>query len=122
MKLKSYSFFSQFISVSIFFIFSFFSFGINSFEIKSASASNFQNLTPCKDSASFQKRLASSVKKLENRLKLYTPESKEATFLKNEIQATKTRFERYGNSSLLCKKKDYLELLLVDNLIMQMNF
>ena len=36
---------------------------------------------------------------------MYTPESKEATFLKNEIQATKTRFERYGNSSLLCGKE-----------------
>jgi photosystem I subunit 3 len=47
----------------------------------------------------------SSVKKLENRLKLYTPESKEATFLTNEIEATKVRFDRYKNSSLLCGKE-----------------
>jgi len=66
---------------------------------------DFANLTPCKDSAPFKKRLASSVKKLENRLKLYTSESKEATALKNEIEATKGRFERYSNSDLLCGKE-----------------
>ena len=66
---------------------------------------DFNNLTACKDSPAFQKRLASSVKKLENRLKLYTPESKEAKFLAKEIEATKIRFERYGNSNLLCGKE-----------------
>ena len=66
---------------------------------------DFANLTPCKDSPAFQKRLASSVKKLENRLKLYTPGTKEADFLNREIEATKNRFERYGNSSLLCGKE-----------------
>jgi photosystem I subunit 3 len=74
------------------------------FEISSVKA-DFTALTPCKDSAAFKKRLNSSVKKLENRLKLYTPESKEATSLTNEIEATKARFERYGNSSLLCGKE-----------------
>ena len=66
---------------------------------------DFNVLTPCKDSAAFKKRLASSVKKLENRLKLYTPDSKETKFLNNEIAATKNRFERYGNSNLLCGKE-----------------
>lgn len=66
---------------------------------------NFSNLTPCKESPAFQKRLKSSIKKLENRLKLYTPESKEAKFLTDEIEATKHRFERYGNSTLLCGKE-----------------
>ena len=66
---------------------------------------DFSNLTPCKDSPAFQKRLTSSVKKLENRLKLYTPESKEAGYLTSEINATKTRFERYGNANLLCGKE-----------------
>jgi photosystem I subunit 3 len=82
----------------------FFSSFFLSVEIPSAKA-DFNALTPCKESPAFQKRLASSVKKLENRLKLYTPESKEATFLKNEITATQARFERYGNSSLLCGKE-----------------
>jgi photosystem I subunit 3 len=65
----------------------------------------FNNLKPCKESPAFQKRLTTSVKKLENRLKLYTPESKESQFLTKEIAATKARFERYGNSNLLCGKE-----------------
>jgi photosystem I subunit 3 len=65
----------------------------------------FSNLVPCKQSPAFQKRLNSEVKKLENRLKFYTPESKEAKFLIHEVEATKARFERYGNSSLLCGKE-----------------
>ena len=66
---------------------------------------DFNNLTPCKTSPAFEKRLNSSVKKLENRLKLYTPESKEAGFLNKEIAATKNRFERYASSNLLCGKE-----------------
>lgn len=66
---------------------------------------DFSVLTPCKDSPAFKKRLGSAVKKLENRLKLYTPETKEADFLNKEIAATKVRFERYGNSNLLCGKE-----------------
>ena len=65
----------------------------------------FNNLTPCKESPAFQKRLNSSVKKLENRLKLYTPESNEAKFLEKEIAATKARFARYGSTNLLCGKE-----------------
>jgi photosystem I subunit 3 len=74
------------------------------FNIQPASA-NFSALVPCKESPAFQKRLNSSVKKLENRLKLYTAESKESKFLLNEINATKNRFERYSDSSLLCGKE-----------------
>ena len=66
---------------------------------------NFNVLVPCKESPAFQKRLNSSVKKLENRLKLYTADSKEAKALTKEISATKNRFERYANSSLLCGKE-----------------
>jgi photosystem I subunit 3 len=73
-------------------------------DVKPANAA-LANLTPCKESPAFQKRLKTSVKKLENRLKLYTPESKEALFLNKEIDATKARFERYGNSNLLCGKE-----------------
>ena len=73
-------------------------------EIQPAHA-DFNALKPCKESPAFQKRLASSVKKLENRVKLYTPESKEAKFLLKEIDSTKARFERYGNSNLLCGKE-----------------
>lgn len=69
------------------------------------ASANFNALVSCKESPAFQKRLNSSVKKLENRLKLYTPESKEAKLLINEINATKNRFERYGESNLLCGKE-----------------
>jgi photosystem I subunit 3 len=62
-------------------------------------------LTPCKDSPAFEKRLKTSVKKLENRLKLYIPESREAKFLTREIEATKARFARYGSTNLLCGKE-----------------
>jgi photosystem I subunit 3 len=70
-----------------------------------SSEANFQALQPCKDSPAFAKRLKNSVKKLENRVKLYTPESKEAIFLTKEIAATQARFERYQNSPLLCGKE-----------------
>ena len=90
--------------VSRFLAFSFFSIYIINADLKPANA-DFQNLTPCKTSPAFAKRLKSSLKKLDNRLKLYTPESKEALFLKKEIEATKTRFERYGESGLLCGKE-----------------
>ena len=69
------------------------------------AAAEFTSLTPCKDSPAFQKRLNSSVRKLENRLKLYTPESQEAKFLLKEIEATKARFARYGSTNLLCGKE-----------------
>jgi len=65
----------------------------------------FSNLVPCKSSTAFEKRLNSEVKKLENRLKFYTPESKEAKSLIHEVETTKARFERYGNSNLLCGKE-----------------
>jgi len=84
--------------------FSFLSLNIFSFNIDSAKA-DFSQLTPCKESAAFDKRLTSEVKKLENRLKFYTPESKEAKFLIQEIEHTKSRFVRYGNSNLLCGKE-----------------
>jgi photosystem I subunit 3 len=82
-------------------IFSLFCFNSN---VQPANA-DFNALTSCKESPAFQKRLTTAVKKLENRLKLYTPESNEAQALTKQIERTKERFERYGNSSLLCGKE-----------------
>jgi photosystem I subunit 3 len=82
----------------------FFSVALLNVNLKEAQA-DFSNLTPCKESPAFQKRLNSSIRKLENRVKLYTPDSKESKFLLNEIESTKARFERYGNSTLLCGKE-----------------
>ena len=73
-------------------------------DIKPADAA-FTSLTPCKESPAFKKRLDSSLKKLDNRLKLYTPESREAKSLVKKIEGTKARFTRYGNSNLLCGKE-----------------
>ena len=99
MKFKLSNFISRLIYFS--FISTIFSFNIN---LQPASA-NFENLTPCKESSAFTKRLNNSIKKLENRIKLYQPDSKEAKALNTEITATKNRFERYGNSGLLCGKE-----------------
>jgi photosystem I subunit 3 len=75
------------------------------FNFQTPVKADFSALTPCKESAPFQKRLNTAVKKLENRLKLYTPDSKEAKFLTHEIEKTKNRFTRYGSSNLLCGKE-----------------
>jgi photosystem I subunit 3 len=98
MKINIQNFLSKLCSLAIFSIFFF------NTDIKSANA-DFTALTPCKESPAFQKRLASSLKKLDNRLKLYTPESREAKALVKKIEGTKARFERYGNSNLLCGKE-----------------
>ena len=94
MKTFLKSFFVKAISISTFFF----------FHLNVANAS-FNNLTPCKQSPAFEKRLNAEVKKLENRLKFYTPDSKEAKTLIHEVEATKARFERYSNSNLLCGKE-----------------
>lgn len=73
-------------------------------ELKPVHAA-FNTLMPCKESPAFQKRLNTSLKKLENRLKLYVVDTKESNFLKKEMESTKARFTRYGNSNLLCGKE-----------------
>ena len=98
MKFNLQNLFSKIFLVAIF------SFTCLNIELKPANA-EFTNLTPCKDSKAFQKRLTTSVKKLENRLKLYTSDSKEADFLLKEIESTKIRFERYQSTNLLCGKE-----------------
>jgi photosystem I subunit 3 len=94
MKTFLKSFFVKAISILTFFF----------LNLNVANAS-FNNLTPCKQSPAFEKRLNAEVKKLENRLKFYTPNSKEAKVLIHEVEATKARFERYSNSNLLCGKE-----------------
>ncbi len=70
-----------------------------------ADSSSSSNLIYCKDSAPFQKRLSTSVKKLENRLNLYEKNSKEYLSLIKKIESTKDRFEKYKNQNLLCGKE-----------------
>lgn len=86
-------------------LFSFFFFSNN------PSYADFSSLIPCKESSAFQKRLTSSVKKLENRLKFYTVNSKESNYIQKEIENTKKRFETYGNANLLCGKEGLPHLI-----------
>ncbi len=67
--------------------------------------SNFSNLTYCKDSQAFQKRLSTSVKKLENRLNLYEKDSKEYLSIIKKIESTTARFEKYKKDNLFCGKE-----------------
>ena len=59
-------------------------------------------LTKCSDSPAFNKRLNSSVKKLEQRLSTYEADTPPALALKQQIERTKARFDKYGRSDLLC--------------------
>lgn len=59
-------------------------------------------LTKCSESPAFAKRLKTSVKKLEQRLTKYEADSPPALALKQQIERTKNRFDKYGRSDLLC--------------------
>jgi photosystem I subunit 3 len=98
MKFKTSTFISKLICFAVF------SFGTFNLSVQPAHA-DFKNLVPCKDSPAFKKRETAAVKKLENRLKLYTPGTKEAAFLNKEIERVHSRYSRYGQSGLLCGKE-----------------
>ena len=59
-------------------------------------------LTKCSESPAFAKRLKTSVKKLEQRLTKYEADSPPSLALKQQIERTKARFDKYGRSDLLC--------------------
>jgi len=59
-------------------------------------------LTKCSDSPAFKKRLETSVKKLEQRVSKYEVDSPPALALKQQIERTKARFDKYSRSDLLC--------------------
>lgn len=59
-------------------------------------------LTKCSDSPVFTKRLKASVKKLEQRISKYDIDSPPALALKQQIDRTEARFDKYSRSELLC--------------------
>jgi photosystem I subunit III len=59
-------------------------------------------LTKCSDSPAFTKRLNASVKKLQQRMTKYEADSPPALALKQQIERTEARFDKYGRSELLC--------------------
>jgi photosystem I subunit 3 len=67
-----------------------------------AAMADIGGLTKCSDSPAFAKRLNSSVKKLEQRLSQYEADSPPALALKQQIERTEARFDKYGRSDLLC--------------------
>ena len=59
-------------------------------------------LTKCSESPAFTKRLNASVKKLEQRASQYEVDSPPALALKQQIDRTQARFDKYSRSELLC--------------------
>jgi photosystem I subunit 3 len=98
MRVKFSSLLSSFVT---FFIFTFCFF----LTTPTKAQADFKNLTLCKESPAFEKRLNTELKKLENRSKLYISHTRESDSLLQEIKNTKARFKRYANSNLLCGKE-----------------
>ena len=59
-------------------------------------------LTKCSESPAFNKRLKSSVKKLEQRMNAYEAGTPPALALQQQIERTQARFDKYSRSELLC--------------------
>jgi photosystem I subunit 3 len=59
-------------------------------------------LKKCSESPAFAKRLNTSVKKLEQRMSQYETDSPTALALKQQIDRTNARFDKYNRSDLLC--------------------
>lgn len=83
------------------------------FSLPLVAFADVAGLTKCSESASFNKRLDASVKKLEGRIQKYEAGSPPALALEQQIVRTKRRFDRYSNSELLCGK-DGLPHLITD--------
>ena len=66
------------------------------------ASADIGGLTKCSESPAFTKRLNTSVKKLEQRLSTYEADTPPALALKQQIERTKARFDKYGRSDLLC--------------------
>jgi photosystem I subunit 3 len=59
-------------------------------------------LVDCDKSAVFNKRLNTSLKKLETRLKKYEANTPPSLAIQEQILQTKNRFARYSDSTLMC--------------------
>jgi len=59
-------------------------------------------LLPCKESPIFQKRLDNTINKLKDRLGKYQADTPPALAIQKQIDSTKTRFDKYAKSGVLC--------------------
>ncbi len=66
------------------------------------ASADIGGLTKCSESPAFNKRLQTSVKKLEQRMQTYEADSPPALALQQQIDRTKARFDKYSRSELLC--------------------
>lgn len=66
------------------------------------ASADIGGLTKCSESPAFNKRLKTSVKKLELRMSQYETDSPSALALQQQIDRTKARFDKYSRSNLLC--------------------
>lgn len=66
------------------------------------ASADIGGLTKCSESPAFAKRLKTSVKKLEQRMSQYEVDSPPALALKQQIDRTEARFDKYSRSELLC--------------------
>lgn len=87
--------------------------GTTPFAAPQDALADVAGLTPCKESKGFAKREKQEIKKLENRLKFYAPNSAPALAINATIEKTRRRFAFYGNEGLLCGT-DGLPHLIVD--------
>lgn len=72
------------------------------FNIPSIGQADIGGLTKCSQSPAFNKRLKASVKKLDQRMAKYEVGSAPALALKQQIERTEARFNKYSRSELLC--------------------
>jgi photosystem I subunit 3 len=68
-------------------------------------------LVPCKDSSVFKKRLDGSIAKLNSRLVNYEEGTPAYLALQDQIDRTKTRFDKYGKQGLLCGAEGFPHLI-----------
>ena len=66
------------------------------------ASADIGGLTKCSESPAFNKRLKTSIKKLELRIAQYEVDSPPALALQQQIDRTKARFDKYSRSNLLC--------------------
>ena len=68
----------------------------------SQALADIGGLTKCSESPAFTKRLNASVKKLEQRASQYEADSPPYLALKQQVERTQARFDKYSRSELLC--------------------
>jgi photosystem I subunit 3 len=66
------------------------------------ASADIGGLTKCSESPAFEKRLKSSVKKLDQRMQTFEAGTPPALALQQQIDRTQARFDKYSRSELLC--------------------